>query len=194
MSDNNEKLFNPIIFDNQDHSETVVQKPINPIIFEEKDKHYEEKTFIILYNIEPEDDMDEIYTRIFSICKGRTEAYFDIKDKLTSGLGVNIYTSKIITETKQTETKTESIKYFLLPFEDCLNIYAFCTAVQDFYSDDGFDINDYTGDSSREDDDLDNSDVLLSPEQMEFGKLLMDSIKNKNTNLCFRSDNDSNNI
>lgn len=189
-----EKFFDPIIFDAQDHSKNI-EKPTNPIIFDEVDKNYEEKIFIILYNIEPEEDMDEIYSRVFSVCIGRTEAYFDIKDKLTSGLGINIYTSKIITETKQTETSTDNLKYYMIPYNECLNIYAFCTAVQEFYSDDGFNINDYTNSGSPEDKtDLENSSFFLSPEQAEYKKMLIDSIKNKNRDLYFGLNNHSNNI
>lgn len=172
MSPEEKKLVSPIIF-NDDKKPNENAGLVRPIIFDAPTKDVEEKTYIILYNIEPEDDMDEIYSRIFSVCIGRTDAYFDIKDKLTSGLGVNIYTSKVITETKQTETETGDTKYYLLPYAECVNIYAFCTGLQAYYGDDGFDINDYLNNGSMEDkDDMENHAFFLTPEQKTYRAML----------------------
>ena len=172
MSPEEKKLVSPIIF-NDDKKPDENAGLVRPIIFDAPTKDVEEKTYIILYNIEPEDDMDEIYSRIFSVCIGRTDAYFDIKDKLTSGLGVNIYTSKVITETKQTETETGDTKYYLLPYAECVNIYAFCTGLQAYYGDDGFDINDYLNNGSMEDkDDMENHAFFLTPEQKAYRAML----------------------
>ena len=172
MSPEEKKLVSPIIF-NDDKKPDENVGLVRPIVFDAPTKDVEEKTYIILYNIEPEDDMDEIYSRIFSVCIGRTDAYFDIKDKLTSGLGVNIYTSKVITETKQTETETGDTKYYLLPYTECVNILAFCTGLQAYYGDDGFDINDYLNNGSAEDkDDMENHTFFLTPEQKAYRDML----------------------
>lgn len=172
MSPEEKKLVSPIIF-NDDKKPDENVGLVRPIVFDAPTKDVEEKTYIILYNIEPEDDMDEIYSRIFSVCIGRTDAYFDIKDKLTSGLGVNIYTSKVITETKQTETETGDTKYYLLPYSECVNIYAFCTGLQAYYGDDGFDINDYLNNGSMEDkDDMESHSFFLTPEQKAYRAML----------------------
>ena len=134
MSNEDKKLVQPIIFNDENTSKQDENaKLIRPIIFDAPTKDVEEKTYIILYNIDPEDDMDEIDSRIFSVCIGRTDAYFDIKEKLTSGLGVNIYTSKVITETKQTETESGDTKYYLLPYDDMENNTFFLPPEQKAY-------------------------------------------------------------
>lgn len=174
-------LVEPIIF--EDSSPKKDDGLIRPIVFDAPTKDIEEKIYIILYNIEPDDDMDEIYSRIFSVCIGRTNAYFDIKEKLTSGLGINIYTSKVITETKQTETDTGDTKYFLLPYEDCVNILAFCTNVQGYYSDDEFDINDYINNGTPDDkDDLKRDEFYLTPEQKAYRKMIEEMMDSRKEN------------
>lgn len=182
MSSEENKLIAPIIF-NDNNKKDDNSKLIRPIIFDAPSKDVEEKVYIILYNIEPEDDMDEIYNRIFSVCIGRTDAYFDIKDKLTSGLGINIYTSKVITETKQTETESGDTKYYLLPYEESVNIYAFCTGIQGFYGEDGFDINDYINNGSSEDkDDMQNNTFFLTPEQKAYRAMIDEAMNIRRSN------------
>lgn len=173
MSLEEKQFIEPIIFNDEDKNKNENNGLVRPIIFDAPTKDVEEKIYIILYNIEPEDNMDEIYNKIFSVCIGRTDAYFDIKDKLTSGLGINIYTSKVITETKQTETESGDTKYYLLPYEESVNIFAFCTAIQSFYGDDGFDINDYIHNGSSEDkDDIETNVFFLTPEQKAYRAML----------------------
>ena len=184
MSPEEKELISPIIFNDEENTKKDNNsKLVRPIIFDAPNKDVEEKTYIILYNIEPDDDMDEIYSRIFSVCIGRTDAYFDIKEKLTSGLGINIYTSKVITETKQTETESGDTKYYLLSYEECINIFAFCTGIQAFYGDDGFDINDYINNGSSEDiDDIQNNVFYLTPEQKAYRAMLNEAMNMRKTN------------
>jgi len=192
MSNEDKKLVQPIIFNDENTSKQDENaKLIRPIIFDAPTKDVEEKTYIILYNIDPEDDMDEIYSRIFSVCIGRTDAYFDIKEKLTSGLGVNIYTSKVITETKQTETESGDTKYYLLPYDECVNIYAFCTGIQSFYGEDGFDINDYVNNGSPDDkDDMENNTFFLTPEQKAYRAMIDEAMNmRRSTNNPQSNDN-----
>lgn len=150
---------------------------IRPFEYDEKTKSPEEKIYIILYKLNSDED-DDIYTQIFNICIGRTEAYRDIKEKLESGLEVDVHVSKIITETKQTETSTADKKYFLLPYKECISIYAFCKSIQDYYSDDEFDIEDYnTTEIPEKDEILSKSNQYLTAEQESYRKMLNLAIK-----------------
>ena len=148
---------------------------IRPVQFEEKHKDYEDKVYILLYYLNG-DDMDDISSRTFSVCHGRTMAYLDIKEKLESGLVIDVHRSKILTETKQTETKTGDIKYFMIPFTDSISVYAFCISVKDYYVDDGFDIEDYSdGDIPEENNRMDKS--FLTSEQIAYRNELEDRIQ-----------------
>lgn len=149
---------------------------IHPFEYDAKIKGPEEKIYIILYKLNSDED-DEIYTQIFSICKGRTEAYYDIKEKLESGLEVDVHVSKIITETKQTETATADKKYYLLPYDECISIYSFCKSVQEYYSDE-FDIEEFNNTSVPEKDEiLSKSSTYLSAEQESYRNMLNLAIK-----------------
>lgn len=171
MSDNN-KLIEPMIFDEPDK--------VNPnqgltkfMDFDVRTKSIEEKLYIILYRLNDSDD--EIYSKTFSICIGRTEAYNDIKDKLISGVSVDIHRSKIITETKQTESETGDRKYYLIPYEECISIYSFCTSVREYYSFDDFDIEDYNDTEVPEDNtdaDLAKNPRYMTKEQQDYMKML----------------------
>lgn len=151
---------------------------IHPFEFDAKTKGPEEKIYIILYKLNSDED-DEIYTQIFSICKGRTEAYSDIKEKLESGLEVDVHISKIITETKQTETATADKKYYLLPYDECISVYSFCKSVQEYYSDE-FDVEEFNNTSIPEDEEdefLSKSKTYLSAEQEAYRDMLNLAIK-----------------
>jgi len=150
---------------------------INPMELDVRTKSIEEKIYIILYHTNPDDDMDEIYGQIFSVCVGRTEAYLDIKNKLESGLDVDIHRSRIITETKQTEWESGNRKYYMIPYEECISVYTFCTTVKGYYGDD-FDIEDYnTGDVPEDPNDhLASHPTYLTAEQLEYRKELEASI------------------
>lgn len=123
---------------------------IEPMIFyknkELKKKHYEEKLFIILYKLKDTatDDLPEEFTRIYSICVGRTAAYRDIQTKLVNN-NIDIIDSVVITESLPKDENNNEIsnKYYLLNLADCYNIYKFCKAVEDQYADSDFRIDSY---------------------------------------------------
>lgn len=145
---------------------------IKPMEFDVRTKNFEEKVYIILYKID-DDDLDDIYKSCYSLCIGRTEAYNDIKNKLISGVSIDIHKSKIITETKQTESSTGDRKYYLLPYEECISVYSFCTTAKSYYSDDEFDIENYNSSEVPEDyNELSESPNYLSPEQVEYRNML----------------------
>lgn len=168
---NNGKFIEPMIFD--DPSKQQQQNPglIKGMDFDVRDKGFEEKLFIILYVID-DDDLEEYQRHSYALCIGRTHTYADIKEKLLSGVNVDIHRSKIITETKQTETKTGDRKYYLLPYEECISIYSFCTSIEDFYSDDEFNIEDYNNSEVPEKDEIENIPGYLTPEQQDYKKML----------------------
>mgnify|MGYP004581258047 CR=1 FL=1 len=152
---------------------------IRPIEYDAKAKSPEEKIYIILYKLN-HDDYDEAYTQIFNICIGRTEAYSDIKSKLESGMDIDVHVSKIITETKQTETASGDKKYYLLPYDDCISIYSFCKSVENYYSDDEFDIEEYNNTSVPEVDEiLSKSKMYLTAEQESYKRMLEVANKRK---------------
>lgn len=145
------------------------------MIFDKKpNKSSEDKIFIILYKlVDIDEDLPEIFSRVFSICKGRTLAYKDI-ESIVMTENVDVVKSIIITETKQ---KDED-KYYLLPFDDCVSIYTFCKSVENDYIEDGFNIDDYVSESSSTNSDTSNNDIQMSlttEEQIEYKKLMEES-------------------
>ena len=154
---------------------------INPMVFEAPTKSFEEKIYIILYTLNDDSERDnDIYSKVFSICVGRTEVYLDIKNKLISGVPVDIHRSRILTETKQTETITGDIKYYMLPYEAAISVYSFCTAVKEYYNDE-FDIEDYNdGDVESVgvsvESELASHPMYLTAEQQEYRKMLNEAI------------------
>ena len=151
---------------------------IKPMDFDVRTKSIEEKMYIILYKID-DGESDEIYNSIYSVCIGRTEAYSDIKNKLISGLNVDVHRSIIITETKQTESSTGDRKYFLIPYDECISVYSFCISIGDYYSDDEFDIEDYNNSDVPEtpQDIALTNPMYMTKENMEFRKLFEESLK-----------------
>ena len=147
---------------------------IRPMQFEAKDKDFEEKIYILLYTLSDIDE-DDPASKTFSVCIGRTMAYNDIKTKLQSGLEIDVHRSHVMTETKQTETKTGDIKYFMIPYEECMSVYAFCTSIGAFYSDE-FDIEDYADGDVPEDDRFGRLNTVLSSEQIEYRRMLEEAI------------------
>lgn len=149
------------------------QKLINAISFHDPIKDVEQKTFIILYEVDSDNEENSIFDHVFTICTGRTSAYNDIKEKLLSGVNINIHKSIIITETRQTETKTASEKYFLMNLDKCISVYSFCIAVSDSYSDDSFNIEDYNDAQYSISEEFDS--VSLTDEQQEYKRLIGNS-------------------
>lgn len=175
--DDNKELKQPIIFNNKPNKDNENLK--NPIIIDTPDKSPEEKMYIILYNIE-EDSLEEDMRNIFSICIGRTEAYNDIKNKLQSGMIINIHKSKILVETKQTETSTGNRKYYLLPYLECISVYAFCINVYEYFMDDDFDIEEYnTSGPEDPEEELKSHPMYMTAEQRRYRELLEESFELK---------------
>lgn len=148
---NPDGTINPMEFFREE--KTPTKNPdgtINPMEFfknkEIKKKNHEEKLFIILYKLKDtsEDDLPEEFTRIYSVCIGRTAAYRDIQSKLVNN-NIDIINSIVITESlpKDENNNEVSNKYYLLNLSDCYNIYKFCKAVEDQYTNSDFRIDSY---------------------------------------------------
>lgn len=155
-------------------------------------KSFEDKTFIILYKIN--DDSENGTQNIYTVCTGRTDAYLDIKNRLISGEDINIHKSVVITETKQTETSSGNRKYYLIPLNECLSVYSFCTSVREYYSNDTFDIEDYNNDEIQE---TPVEQVQLTKEQESYKRMLMAAIKQDkfvNSLRMEKSESEDNNI
>ena len=142
-----------------------------------REKSTEEKIYIILYRLNNSEDSDDIASKTFEVCIGRTAAYADIKSKLQSGLDIDVHRSYIITETRQTETATGDIKYYMIPYEECISIYSFCVSVAEFFNSDEFDIEDYADGDIPEDNRLDDTNHFMSADQIQYRKLLEESLK-----------------
>lgn len=120
--------------------EPIPKKGTNPMIFDTPTKSVEEKLYIVLLQAED----DPMFDGQYKICHGRTECFRFIESLCESfGDSFDPFESKVITETKQTETKTENTKYYLINLEDSISIYAFCKSVEGFYGERGFKIDDY---------------------------------------------------
>ena len=168
------ELIEPMIFDEPKKPEQ--KELINPMQFDVREKSHEEKMYIILYKIN-DDDIEDYQENIYAICIGRTEAYNDIKNKLVSGLSVDVHRSIIITETKQKEASTGDGKYFLLPLDECMSVYAFCIAVGQFFDLDEFNIEDYNNTDVPEDEKKPMIPLKLTKEQEDYQKMLYASIE-----------------
>lgn len=157
---------------------TIPQKTIERgMTFIAQEKSTEEKIYIILYRLNNSEDIDDITSRTFEVCIGRTAAYMDIKNKLQSGLDIDVHRSYIMTETRQTETSTGDIKYYMIPYEDCISVYSFCISVSEFFNSDEFDIEEYSDGDVPEDRRLGNDTVhIMSADQIQYRKMLEESI------------------
>ena len=89
------------------------------------------------------DSNDELFDGQFKICHGRTACYRYIEHLINAfGSDLDVHNSKVITETKQTESDTGNKKYYLINYDESLSIYAFCKSVENYYGVDGFNIDD----------------------------------------------------
>lgn len=180
------KLKIAMDFDEPEQPNKLQSEPIQlqkAMDFDVKTKSIEDKIYIILYKLT--ENEDDIYNHIYSVCAGRTEAYTDIKNKLISGVDIDLHKSLIITETKQTETNTGDRKYYLIPLNECISVYAFCIQVAEFYSDDDFNIEEYN--NTLIDNEIDDSPQQqesesiiprqLSQEELDYKKMLEASIQ-----------------
>lgn len=149
---------------------------IYPIKFVEKDKSPEEKIYILLYELN--DIEDDVQSKTFSVCIGRTMAYLDIRNKLQSGLSIDVHRSIILTETRQTETETGYSKYFMVPFKDAISVYAFCISSAPYFNDDEFDIEDYS-DGDVPENKVEYNDRPFTEFEMEYMQMLDDGMNSK---------------
>lgn len=151
-------------------------KVIKPMHFGVKPKSFEEKIYLILYII---NDIDETEpeSKTFSVCIGRTMAYEDIKTKLQSGLDIDVHRSYVMTETKQIEASTGDEKYFMIPYNECMSVYAFCISISNFYGNEDFDIEEYASGDVPEDDRMNHTIHAMSPEQIQYRNMLEESMR-----------------
>ena len=190
MDEKNEKKLIDVFIPNE-VDETTSEKKNNNLKkvmdFTVPPKSYEEKTYIILYKIcgSSVDDCDGL----FDIEIGRTNTYETIKSHLISGMDIDIHSSKIITETKLKDRNNDD-KYFLIPFDECISIYAFFNSVSSYY-DDEFDIEDFN--NLKTDNDSDE-ELERSKEQKEYEEDIMKSLKEDKFSVSFMNTKSSNGI
>ena len=152
------------------------QKYIRPIQYEDREKTVEDKVYIILYILN--DEEDDVASKTFSVCIGRTMAYMDIKNKLQSGLAVDVHRSCILTETKQTETSTGDLRYFIVPFDKAISVYAFCISQNEYFNDEEFSIEDYA-DGDVPDNRMDFVNRVWSEEETQYRNMLNDMMRDR---------------
>jgi hypothetical protein len=150
MSNENEKvLVDPMSF--KPGSEFSDQKPEKTFGVDMiPDKDVEKKTYILLLKLEDYiTDLETDECGIFVVCEGRTAAYRMIENYLQRyGASVfNVYDSRILTETKQTNSKTNKREYFMINYDKAISVYGFCKTVEGFYGKMGFSIDEYVDDS-----------------------------------------------
>ena len=107
-------LIDPMTPINDDMPHKTIERGMT---FIAREKSTEEKIYIILYRLNNSEDVDDVTSKTFEVCIGRTAAYSDIKNKLQSGLDIDVHRSYVMTETRQTETCTGDIKYYMIPYE-----------------------------------------------------------------------------
>lgn len=148
----NQTPIDPVIFEPDAPlapKEEPKKKPIRPAIFEAPVKSFEDKIYIVFIASGREDDLTD---GDFKVCRGRTDCYRFIETLLESyGDEVDIHKSVVMTETRQTETDTKDIKYYMIDLPDCVSMYAFCKSVENYYGEYGFDIESYNKGYSQED-------------------------------------------
>ena len=162
-------------------SQFIKKKPkyIRPIQYEDREKTVEEKVYIILYILN--DEEDDVTSKTFSVCVGRTMAYMDIKNKLQSGLSIDVHRSCILTETKQTETSTGDLRYFIVPFDKAISVYAFCVSQSEYFNDEEFSIEDYA-DGEVPDNRMDFVNRVWSAEETQYRNMLNDMMRDRENN------------
>lgn len=135
------KPIDPMIFEKDSpYYEKPEKELINPMTFDVPTKSFEDKIYIVLM---ASDSNDELFDGQFKICHGRTACYRYIEHLINAfGVDLDVHNSKIITETKQTESDTGNKKYYLINYDESLSIYAFCKSVESYYGADGFNIDD----------------------------------------------------
>ena len=195
MDEKEKELIQPMTFYNED-KEVKDDKTglIQPITFKKPDKkHFEEKIFIILYKLNNIDDnLPDIYSRIFTVCIGRTAAYHDIQTKIMEE-NVDILNSIITTEVCPDDSEVNDngdYDYYLIDLPKCLNIYKFCKGVEGFYADEEFRIDKFIDSTNISDynsnidelitDKVDQKDIEKINQDKELYKLATESMNRSN--------------
>lgn len=184
MSEDKKESIDGIIFNDEKVKSGFIKTPdgrelITPMIFDAPTKSIEEKTYIILWKLYLEDGNGDEFNNVYQILTGRTDTYRAIINMLTSlsAESVDINRSIIITETKQTETSTGDTKYYLLPLNECISVYSFCKSVEEYYSYDDFNIDEYNI-THQEDEKVDDSiPRSFTAEEIEFKRMLEASLQ-----------------
>ena len=186
---NGSNFQKPMVASGFIHTPTTLIDPMTPVnntmpqktiergmTFIAREKSTEEKIYIILYRLNDSEDTDDVTSKTFEVCIGRTAAYMDIKTKLQSGLDIDIHRSYVMTETRQTETSTGDIKYYMIPYEDCISVYSFCVSVSEFFNSDEFDIEEYSDGDVTENGKFGDTVHIMSADQIEYRNMLEESL------------------
>ena len=121
MTESKKNLINPVEF-------VEKKKLINPVQVIDKEKlDHEEQIYLLLY-ISNDDK-----TKSYEVIKGRTKIYEYIKDLADN---IDCIKSKVIANG--------------VDFKEALSVYYFMKIMENYF-DDGFDIEEFVGDSSEED-------------------------------------------
>ena len=112
----------------------------SPMDFDDKDtqeKSFEEKTYIVFIKGLEADAEDEDVDGSFKITVGRTNTRAYIKYMLMRyGTEINIHTSKVMVECKK-DSKT------MTHYDICISLYSFMKSIENYYTQDDFDIEAY---------------------------------------------------
>ena len=168
------KLIDPMTLIDDDIPHKTIERGMT---FIAREKSTEEKVYIILYRLNDSEDTDDITSKTFEICIGRTAAYSDIKNKLQSGLDIDVHRSYVMTETRQTETSTGDIKYYMIPYEECISVYSFCISVSEYFNTDEFDIEEYSDGDVPEGGKFEDTVHFMSADQIQYRNMLEESLR-----------------
>lgn len=174
--------------ENEVNNDGKVNGLIKLMDFDVPTKDFEEKTYIVLYKI-TDSDVDG-FNGVYDVYTGRSQTYESIKNHLISGVDIDIHASKIITEIKL-DDGTGDKKYFMIPFTECISIYAFFNSVKSYYNDE-FDIEDYN--DSALDTDERNNKMNKSREQIEYEEMIYESLKQDKFSISLKNDNKVDNV
>lgn len=181
-------LINPMVFDDDKKN-----KLINPMTFDAPTKSFEDKIYIVLIELE---SSDNLFDGQYKVCNGRTDCYRYL-EKLFEifGSDINAYRSKVITETKQTESETGNTKYYLMPYDEIASVYTFCKSVESYYGDTAFNIEEFVSDLEEDEeeseDDVENAANSIDIETIINRQAALTGISAKQLNELRNTTSDS---
>lgn len=162
---NSGEIINPIRFFKKE--EMTEEGYIRPIRFEDPIKGPEDKIYLVLYYIVTDDGNLE---KSFELCKGRSECVSFLEDNIEQ---IDINQSKVITETRQTETKTGNLKNYFLYIDSALSVYDFFKYMESINADLSIDIEDYNFSTPEEATDIRPYQQLPNTEAVQIWKAVM---------------------